>query len=152
MPSVELCFVRDYLTSVCISTSEVTATTIPAVCPKCAVNKKSGKHSCCTSGGAWFNNCGTSGNSNSEHTWLEGLQACKDVARLFSVKAEANFFVIKQTNSTQLSNDVEQQIVDHTPVAAHDVPTANSRDNNRLSYIVVFTSVLLIECLIIQMR
>ena len=139
------------MTSVCISTPEVTATKIPAACPKCAVNKKSGKHSCCASGGAWFNNCGANGNSNSEHTWLEGLQACKDVTSLFSVKAEAKF-VMKQTNTTQLSNDVEQHIVDHTSVVVHDAPTANSGDNNRLSYIVVLTSVLLIECLIIQTR
>ena len=132
------------MTSVYISTPEVTATKIPAVCPKCAANKKSGKHSCCASGGAWFNNCGANGNSNSGHTWLEGLQACKDVTSLFSVKAEAKF-VMKQTNTTQLSNDVEQQIVGHAP-------TTNSRDNNRLSHIAVFTSVLLIECLIIQMR
>merc|ERR1711934_354825 len=67
----------------------VMATRIAPLCPKCAAIKKSGKLSCCAPGGAWFKNCGTIRNSNTDHTWVEGMQACKDVVGLFSVKAEA---------------------------------------------------------------
>ena len=46
-------------------------------CPKCATIKKSGKLSCCARGGAWFQKCGDAGDSNFDHTWVEGIQACK---------------------------------------------------------------------------
>ena len=46
-------------------------------CPKCAINKKSGRVSCCARGGAWFKNCGDAGDANFDHTWVEGIQACK---------------------------------------------------------------------------
>ena len=48
-----------------------------AKCPRC-VAKKSGKLSCCTPGGAWFKNCGDPGDPNFDHTWGEGIQACKN--------------------------------------------------------------------------
>merc|ERR1712224_388105 len=54
-----------------------TATTVNPVCSKCGTVKNSGKRSCCGHGGAWFNNCGNSGNLKFEHTWTEGFQACK---------------------------------------------------------------------------
>ena len=46
-------------------------------CPKCSSHKQSGKLSCCAGGGAWFKKCGDFGNSNFDHTWVEGIQACK---------------------------------------------------------------------------
>ena len=33
--------------------------------------------SCCGRGGSWFKNCGSSGNTKLQHTWYEGIQACK---------------------------------------------------------------------------
>ena len=134
-----------YLTSVYISTSAVTVTRTTPVCPKCAAIKKSGKLSCCAPGGAWFKSCGTSGNSNTEHTWLEGVQACKGVVGLFSGNAEAQFIVMNQTTTTQHLSDVEKQIIDPT-LATHlyNAHTKNSKDNDQLSYIVVFTNVLFI--------
>ena len=30
-----------------------------------------------TTGASWFKNCGNDGNSKFDHTWTEGLQACK---------------------------------------------------------------------------
>ena len=33
--------------------------------------------SCCGRGGSWFGTCGSAGNSNTKHTWYEGMQACK---------------------------------------------------------------------------
>ena len=46
-------------------------------CPKCGTFKKSGSFSCCAPGGAWYKNCGGTGNRNVEHRWSEGREACK---------------------------------------------------------------------------
>ena len=47
-------------------------------CPKCGVNKRSGKLSCCASGGAWFKNCGHGDDPvPKDHTWGEGTEACQ---------------------------------------------------------------------------
>ena len=48
-------------------------------CPKCGV-KKFGKLSCCASGGAWYKNCGDTGDANFDHTWIEGILACKSTS------------------------------------------------------------------------
>ena len=50
---------------------------ISSACSKCGTIKQSGIRSCCAPGGAWSKNCGDPGDSNFDHTWLEGLQACK---------------------------------------------------------------------------
>ena len=65
----------------------ITTSTIAArlsMCPKCGKKKDSGKLSCCIRGGAWFQNCGDPGDPNFDHTWFEGVQACKGmfIARL----------------------------------------------------------------------
>ena len=54
-----------------------TTTTISFACSKCGTIKKSGKTSCCGLGGSWFRNCGSGGNSKLDHTWFEGIWACK---------------------------------------------------------------------------
>ena len=63
------------------TSSSTTTTSISSlsmtVCPKCGSVKKSGKLSCCARGGAWFKNCGDGGDSNFDHTWVEGIEACK---------------------------------------------------------------------------
>ena len=54
------------------------AATAPRMnCLQCGTMKPSGKLSCCARGGAWFKKCGDPGNSNVQHTWFEGMQACK---------------------------------------------------------------------------
>ena len=60
-----------------ICTSAVTTTTISSVCPKCGIIVKSGKISCCGDSGSWFGKCGSAGNAKLDHTWYEGIQACK---------------------------------------------------------------------------
>merc|ERR1719460_3223804 len=56
------------------------STTIPSSeCSKCGYIKKSGQFSCCVRGGAWFKNCGNPGDSKFDHTWLQGLHACKKI-------------------------------------------------------------------------
>ena len=52
-------------------------TTSSSSCPKCGTNRQSGTRSCCAPGGAWVGNCGDPGDSNFEHTWFEGNEACK---------------------------------------------------------------------------
>ena len=54
--------------------SVAAATTTSSVCPTCATIKKSGKMSCCALGGSWYGNCGSAA---LQHTWYEGVQACK---------------------------------------------------------------------------
>ena len=56
-------------------------------CPKCGTIKKSGKHSCCARGGAWFKSCGDVGSTKFDHTWVEGIQTCKNRTRWVSVEA-----------------------------------------------------------------
>ena len=47
------------------------------VCGKCGTVKRNGRVSCCAPGGAWFLKCGDPGDSNFDHTWREGIQACR---------------------------------------------------------------------------
>ena len=47
------------------------------VCPKCAMNHRLGKLSCCAPTASWHKNCGRTGDSDFDHTWTEGAKACK---------------------------------------------------------------------------
>ena len=123
-------------------------TRISPVCTKCVVIKRSGRLSCCAPGGAWFENCGTSSNSNTDHTWVEGIQACRDVVSLFSGKAEAQSIIsVNQTTTTQPLKDIEHQVIDSILTVACDI---SSKDNEQISDVTIFTSVLLIMFLNIQ--
>ena len=57
---------------------ERTTASIRLGCSKCGTIPKSGKMSCCARGGSWFKNCGGAGNTKLQHTWYEGIQACKE--------------------------------------------------------------------------
>ena len=57
--------------------SKTTTAMVSRACLKCGATKKSGKRSCCAPGGAWFKNCGDAGDIKFDHTWTEGVQACK---------------------------------------------------------------------------
>ena len=67
------------------------------LCPKCGVNKKSGKGSCCARGGSWFQKCGDEGDTTFEHTWGEGMLACSQRQDL---KLDRRFF--EGTSKTRL--------------------------------------------------
>ena len=61
-----------------VSTPAITSTIAERItCPKCGTFQKSGRNSCCAPGGAWFKNCGGDQNKNVDHTWFEGVAACK---------------------------------------------------------------------------
>ena len=55
----------------------LTQNTAGLVCPKCGIAKISGRLSCCARGGAWLRKCGDAGDSNFDHTWIEGIRACQ---------------------------------------------------------------------------
>ena len=54
----------------------LTTTQTSLICPLCGTVKSSGRSSCCGRGGSWFENCGSAGNVNFEHTWYEGIRVC----------------------------------------------------------------------------
>ena len=65
-------------------------------CPTCGTIMKTGQRSCCAPGGSWFNNCGGAGNSNFDHTWVEGISACRGAATL----------LLKETHSHTIADVV----------------------------------------------
>ena len=68
--------------------------------------------SCCAPDGAWFMKCGSARNAYADHTWTEGVLACRDFAgwlleaqaRLYREKAQAH------PNATRQRNDTLQHI------------------------------------------
>ena len=83
-PSSQRWLARWQIASVSIATSLTTlgiASTIMA-CPRCGTFKKSGRVSCCATGGTWYKNCGDADNRNTGHSWLEGVEACKRKSKL----------------------------------------------------------------------
>ena len=71
-------------------TTTTTSLSTPRIgdrCVKCGIYKKSGKRSCCARGGDWFKNCGDAGDTQFNHTWAEGIQACEDFATIVSLES-----------------------------------------------------------------
>ena len=73
--------------------TEVPATTVLSAgsssteCTECGATTRSGKRSCCARGGAWFKNCGDTDDTKFDHTWAEGIRACKGFVPSIVVKA-----------------------------------------------------------------
>ena len=119
-------------------------------CPKCSTAKKSGKVSCCARGGSWFRKCGgDDSDTNFEHTWIEGIQACNGFANLPLDKALAQpgyeITISNLTNTTGRRTAV-QQYADISPKGhISDVGTTNCEDGVARAQIVVFTIALLFD-------
>ena len=79
------------------------------VCAVCGIMKTSGARSCCVRGGAWFKKCGDPGDVRFEHTWTEGVQACKQVSNLFSDKVQSQMVA----NTSRQPNIPQRNIVNH---------------------------------------
>ena len=75
-------------------------TTISYSCLTCGTINKSGKLSCCARGGSWFGNCGATGNTNHQHTWYEGIQACKARQHRTAVMGQQENAVQQNTNDS----------------------------------------------------
>ena len=120
----------------------MTATTTVApttLCPTCAT-LKSGKRSCCAGGGAWFGTCGDDGDDDSDHTWFEGIQACKDSASSLSSEVQSQFMLHEKSTKKAQVHATQQPTIDST----HGVVTANSQGYGRLTNSVAFTSLLFV--------
>ena len=118
-----------------------------STCPKCGTSAKSGQLSCCTRGGAWFKKCGDEGDSNFDHTWLEGFHSCKDVTRSFSGEARAKLTLRRETTIANQFGTARQQNSSPLPVIDPNtviVSTANSKACEELKGILLFTSFSLI--------
>ena len=63
-----------------LTTAGVASSTIQ--CQNCGTFKKSGRVSCCATGGTWYKKCGDAGNRSAGHSWLEGVEACKRKSKL----------------------------------------------------------------------
>ena len=100
---------------------------ITPVCPKCGTNKNSGKVSCCIGGGAWFKKCGAD-SSKFEHTWTDGVEACKGV-------------------QSQSKLHHRQQIIESNAGSGSDVDIANCKDCYQIADIIVLTTSILITTL-----
>ena len=70
------CYLHDFLPSSPAGSMRRITTKASTICSVCGT-LKDGKRSCCAPGGAWFMNCGDAGDSNFDHTWAEGINACK---------------------------------------------------------------------------
>ena len=95
------------------TTKSLSAMSSNSVCTKCGTTKKSGKRSCCARGGAWFKKCGYAGDAKLDHTWAEGILACRGSASLTFVKTPVQAMlrhvgVILHPLDNRLRNDTQQ--------------------------------------------
>ena len=68
---------RDLISRTSTSTPAVTSTIANTMsCPMCGTFEKSGRVSCCAPGGAWYKNCGGTGNRHVKYSWIEGVKVC----------------------------------------------------------------------------
>ena len=109
-------------------------------CVKCGTTKKSGKHSCCARGGTWFKTCGDAGGTNFDHTWAEGIQACKSI---ISVKSATHAMLATQNVSDSRST-YQQQTNINLPSSVSHIGTTYSKDYAEFMEIVLCISVLFI--------
>ena len=143
---VVIALVCGYFTNIlCVRKTAITPSTTTIVhpaCPKCGTNKQSGKTSCCFSGGTWFKKCGDSAiASNSEHTWAEGIQACKVS---FSGEAQGQTMLRHQTSIVHQQILREQEITGATTVQTTYVDTTNSIEFGDTAGLIVINVVLIL--------
>ena len=146
--SLVLCF------DICLPTEVPTPTMLSATsssneCLQCGIARKSGKRSCCAHGGSWFKNCGDADDTKFDHTWAEGVQACKHFASSGSVKSTLQNMLrhVGVIDHPSHSRNATQKrvIIDHFA----DIPnadTADSKDFVGLSKSFVCICVLFIFC------
>ena len=135
----------------------MTTTTPVSVCPRCGTIEKSGKMSCCGRDGSWFNNCGGAGNTRLQHTWYEGIQACKTWTRSgTSIGQRENTAQEKGTQSSHGGDKVNSKGImtaakpfmfssfnisisapDTTPVIASPAHTISTKNSKVISVCVI---------------
>ena len=94
-----------------LTTLQVALTSV--ICPNCSTFTKSGKLSCCAPGGSWYKNCGGAGGRNFDHSWLEGVEACKCKSKrdtcLFTLDSSFNSAFIVFINISACKQQLPQQ-------------------------------------------
>ena len=111
-----------------------TRTIVSSICPKCGEMKKSGRGSCCARGGAWFKNCGDAGDTQFDHSWSEGIQACENFVSSTAIKSPLQIillqdFILKDaSNTTQTRNYTNQDINIFRPVNMSHAARPDSGD------------------------
>ena len=117
-------------------------------CPKCGTAKKSGKRSCCARGGSWFRSCGDSGDTQVDHTWAEGIQACKDFASAFIPTQEGMLRHVgaigHPVNITQPRNATQRQTDIYRSTSVSNAANNNPENRVGLSQVGACICVLLI--------
>ena len=116
------------------------------VCPKCGTIKKSGKRSCCARDGAWFKNCGDGDDTQFDHTWTEGIQACRSARNSFSIlpPPKSMLPIVYFPKPTELQNVNNQNTnVHHTGVLTN-VVVSSYEDCPKLAKTTICISVMLL--------
>ena len=111
-------------------------------CRKCGISKKSGERSCCARGGAWFKNCGDARNTLFDHTWSDGIQACKGLATTVSVKSPPQVMlrhveVIVHPLKTPPRHATQQHTNIYLPGSISNLATTDSADSIGLAKVTV---------------
>jgi hypothetical protein len=118
---------------------------VSPACPKCGSIKKSGKLSCCARGGAWFKNCGDAGDPHFDHTWVEGIQACKKNVRSNLVNPPLIMFHHESNNGNPLNTSHQHTKIYYPTESLSDVDSMNSEDCVELSKLATYAFVLFIS-------
>ena len=113
-------------------------------CPMCGTIKKSKKLSCCARGGAWYNKCGDEGDSNFDHTWTEGVQACRGFASLLSDEAQRQAMQRHETTTTQLKTTRDPNVPQQNSVIDSFSDSVSDAGGKGFSKIAIFIDLFLI--------
>ena len=94
-----------------MQTSATATTSISSVCLACGTIKKSGKLSCCARGGSWFGDCAATVIADwfiaeVQHTWYEGIQACKGRQRNKVIRKQRNDIQENSNNTSSGAGNV----------------------------------------------
>ena len=128
-------------TSAAVSTPAATVTTATtassdvAPCPKCGINGKTGKTSCCHRGGSWHKKCGNAGDPNFDHTWTEGLSVCLSAIQ---AEAEAHPMLSHQRSAALLQSG------DFAPGSVVDADAKDSQGFRNLANLTALISAFLV--------
>ena len=102
-------------------------------CVKCGTSKV-GTRSCCARDGTWFKKCGDAGDTTFDHTWAEGIQACKGFSTPVSVKSPLQIMCRRMGSSAcplkaaRMRNDTQQQTNSSRPGCISNTDTADCKD------------------------
>ena len=116
------------------TTTGLSAVRSSNTCPKCGTVKKSGKFSCCARGGAWFKKCGDADDTKWNHTWIEGIEACKMFLSSDSVESPLQVtlhnvgVIVNPSNTTQSGLSTDQHINIYRPGGMSDTGIAGAEN------------------------